>query len=97
MNLSPTKGREQKGVRPALVVSRRILNATSGLALVIPITSKEKGYPFEVKIEAGKIKGVALVDQVRSIDFKERKLKICARAENSIMSEIRGKMLALIS
>jgi mRNA interferase MazF len=73
LSFDPTRGREQQGTRPAVVISPKLYNRASGLALVCPITSKSKGYPFEVAIAADEgIEGVALVDQVRCIDWKAR-------------------------
>jgi len=95
-NFSPTTGREQKGVRPALVLSRAFLNEKSGLALVAPITSKQKHYPFEVVINSGEISGVALIDQVRSADYVARGFKFVASADDKIVEEAKGKFLSLI-
>src|SRR3989344_4795926 len=64
-NFSPSAGREQKGFRPGIVISRIFLNQPSGLAVICPITSKQKFYPFEVLIKTDKISGVALVDHAR--------------------------------
>ena len=79
-NFSPASGREQKGFRPAVVISRAFLNKPSGLAMICPITSKQKSYPFEVFIQTSKISGVALVDQARSIDYVARKFKFISQA-----------------
>ena len=94
-DFSPTNGREQKGVRPALVISRAILNKKNGLVVVIPITSQQKGYPFEVEIKAAKISGVALVDQVRSMDYVARKFKRVSRISETAFEEVRAKFMAL--
>jgi mRNA interferase MazF len=73
LSFSPQAGREQLGRRPALVLSPRAYNARVGLALCCPITSKRKGYPFEVPLpdEAG-VEGVVLADQARSVDWRAR-------------------------
>ncbi len=96
LNFSPTRGHEQKGFRPGLVVSRGILNKASGLALVVPITTHEKGYPFEVSIESAKVSGVALVDQVRSIDWQARSIKIVGRANPTTVDEVRAKLATML-
>lgn len=80
VDLDPTRGHEQRGKRPVVVVSSKLYNARAGLALVCPITSVVKGYPFEVAVRVKEISGVILVDQVRSIDWKERHLKRIASA-----------------
>ena len=67
-------GHEQRGKRPIVVVSRNIFNHASGFCWISPITSKQKGYPFEVVIPHGvcSISGVILGDQVRTIDWRAR-------------------------
>jgi len=64
MHFSPQAGHEQAGHRPALALSRRTCNVKTRLALCCPITSRMKGYPFEVAIEVREIAGVVLADQV---------------------------------
>ncbi len=96
-NFSPSVGREQKGVRPAIVVSRSIFNKSSGLAVVCPITSKRKAYPFEVLVEADQIHGFALIDQARAIDYNAREFKFIARASLSLVEEIKGKFISIVS
>ncbi|MFN2399009.1 MAG: endoribonuclease MazF [Gemmatimonadaceae bacterium] len=76
LEFDPRAGHEQAGRRPALVVSPMAYNAKVGLALVCPITSQVKGYPFEVAVPSGlKITGVILSDQIKSIDWRSRKAK----------------------
>lgn len=76
MQMDPTSGHEQSGHRQVVVLSPRSYNQPSGLALVIPITTKAKGYPFEVEVVVSKkTSGVALCDQLRTIDHRARKLK----------------------
>ena len=71
VNFNPQKGHEQKGKRPAIVISPYEYNKLTSLAIVCPITSKIKNYPFEVKIN-GIIQGVILADQIKSLDYKSR-------------------------
>ena len=71
LTFTPQSGREQAGRRPALVVSPSAYNSKVGLALVCPITSKVKGYPFEVPLPNGvPVQGVVLADQLRSLDWR---------------------------
>lgn len=72
LDFNPQLGHEQAGTRPALVISPSSYNDKSGLMLVCPITSKVKGYPFEVRIITKKIDGAILADQVRSLDWRAR-------------------------
>ena len=73
IDMSPQAGREQMGRRPALVLSPAAYNGASGLAVVCPIASRVKGYPFEVRIPDGlPVHGVVLADQIKSLDWRER-------------------------
>ena len=73
LDFSPQTGHEQAGRRPALVLSPASYNRVFGLALVCPITSRSKGFLWEVPVPAGlSISGVILTDQVRSLDWKQR-------------------------
>ncbi|OGI64777.1 hypothetical protein A3H53_00450 [Candidatus Nomurabacteria bacterium RIFCSPLOWO2_02_FULL_40_10] len=96
-NFSPSVGREQKGVRPAMVISRDIFNQSSGLAVVCPITSKQKNYPFEVLVEADQIYGFALIDQARAIDYNAREFKFISRAGAALIEEIKAKFISIVS
>lgn len=71
MDFSPSKGHEQGGRRPALVVSARKFNDVTGLMFVCPITSVQKEFTFEVPI-TGTIRGAVLTDQIRSVDWRYR-------------------------
>jgi mRNA interferase MazF len=67
LDFAPTKGHEQRGHRPAFIISPRIYSQKSSLALFMPITSHTKGYPFEVALPAGlKTQGVILSDRIKS-------------------------------
>ncbi len=73
LSFDPQRGREQHGRRPFLILSRRAYNEKTSLAVGVPITSKRKGYPFEVALRSGSsIGGVALVDQIKSLDWRVR-------------------------
>jgi mRNA interferase MazF len=73
LSLDPQRGREQSGRRPFLVLSPRTYNAKTSLAVGLPITSKRKGYPFEVPLKRGSsINGVVLADQIKSLDWRAR-------------------------
>jgi mRNA interferase MazF len=98
ITLDPSLGHEQKGRRPALVVSPRAYNAKSGLALVCPVTSHIKDYPFEVRCMVQNTESVILVDQIRSIDWKMRKVSKILKASPRVLQEVElllGKLLGL--
>lgn len=97
LSFDPTRGREQHGTRPAVVISPKLYNRASGSALVCPITSKSKGYPFEVAISANEgIAGVALVDQVRCIDWKARTARCIGVLTAEQISDVLAKLRALM-
>jgi len=98
LNFNPQAGHEQAGHRPALVLSPREYNEQSGVALFAPITSTVKGYPFEVELPpGGPIVGVVLADQVRSLDWRARRLTSAAIAPRQVVAETLGKVNALFS
>ena len=73
LQFSPQAGHEQAGHRPAFVISPEAYNRKTGLALVCPLTTQVKGYPFEVVVPPGqKAKGVILSDQIKNLDWKAR-------------------------
>lgn len=86
LQFKPQTGREQSGRRPALVLSHEDYNRVVGLGVFCSITSKEKGYPFEVKLPNGlEIEGVILADQIKSLDWKKRNAEyICSVDEPTI-------------
>ncbi len=95
LDFDPTRGREQRGHRPALVLSPAAYNRRADLLVCVPMTTATKGYPFEVEI-AGRRGGVALADQLKSIDWRTRRVKIAARASVDEVSEVRAKVRALL-
>lgn len=97
LEFDPQAGTEQAGHRPALVISPGSYNRKSGLALVCPITSRVKGYPFEVELPPGlEAKGAILCDQVRSLDWRARRGIRFASVPDSVMQEVTARILALV-
>jgi mRNA interferase MazF len=96
LNFNPQTGHEQTGKRPALVISPKEYNEKVGLAVFCPITSIEKGYPFEVKVKRGKIDGVILSDQVKSLDWKKREAEYIIKASIGEIEEVVSKLRILI-
>lgn len=96
VDFTPTSGTEQSGRRPALVISDRDYNDASGRALVMPITSRVRGWPFEVVLpDASPVQGVVLADQVRCIDWRARSARPAGAAPAAVLEEARGKLAAL--
>lgn len=96
IDFNPTRGHEQSKSRPALILSATVYNKKTGMAILCPITSVAKGYPFEVTLKSKKIEGVVLADQVRALDWKERGVKFCTKAKDSELNEVREKSALLI-
>ncbi len=95
LHFDPQAGHEQAGHRPALVLSPAAYNGKSGLMVCCPLTTRIKGYPFEVAI-AGKPDSVVLADQVKSLDWKARRATRKARVSAAELEEVRAKLRALI-
>lgn len=88
INFNPQAGHEQGGHRPALVLSKQVFNKT-GLAIVCPITSQIKGYPFEVRLQkASTISGVVLSDHIKSLDWRARNAKPGEPAGREVMDQV---------
>jgi mRNA interferase MazF len=97
LSFEPQAGREQAGRRPVLVLSPASYNAKVGLALVCPITSKSKGYPFEVPVPPEMpIQGVVLADQLRSLDWQARKAERIGRLPDPVLDDVKAKIHALL-
>ena len=93
----PQADHEQAGRRPALVLSPLVYNAKSGLALVCPITSQRKGYPFEVAVSVGSVAtGTILADQLRSIDWRARRAERLGECPTDTVEQVRARLAPLL-
>jgi mRNA interferase MazF len=98
INFDPHVGHEQAGWRPGLVLSPAAYNRATGLALVCPITSQVKGYPFEVRLPPGlPITGVVLADHVKSLDWRARRAEYSGEAPLAIVDEVLDKLQTLLN
>jgi len=89
VTFDPQSGHEQRGRRPALVVSNTLFNEQTGLAIVCPITNADRGYPFHVAVTNDPdVRGFVMVEQVKSIDFRARKAKLIGRASNDVLDVV---------
>lgn len=89
ITFDPQAGHEQKGRRPALVVSKGLFNSSTGLAIVCPITNTDRGFPFHVPIpEISSLSGFVMVEQVKSVDFRARRVRRVERRNNELLSEV---------
>ncbi len=88
LTFDPRSGHEQRGRRPALVVSKDLFNKHTGLCIACPITSARRDYPFHVSIPEGqKVSGFVMVEQVKSIDFRSRKARRIGKAPSELLEE----------
>lgn len=84
----PQAGHEQKGRRPALVISHTAFNQRTGLALVCPITKTDRKFPFHVPVSDSKISGFVMAEQVKSIDFRARHAKRAGKASMEVLDDV---------
>ena len=96
LEFDPQAGHEQAGRRPALVVSPALYNGKSGLMVCCPLSTKIKGYPFEVPTTVDGQVGVVLSDQVKSLDWKVRKAKKGGSVPESVLLQVRARIKALL-
>lgn len=97
LDFDPQTGREQRGHRPALIVSPREYNRKTGLALACPITSQIKGYPFEVRVqESSGIDGVVLSDHIKNLDWKARNARYVCTVSDDVLNGVRRKIILLL-
>lgn len=89
VTFDPQSGHEQKGRRPALVVSNTLFNERTGLAIVCPLTTANRGYPFHVAVTGGpQVEGFVMVEQVKSIDYRARQAKAIGKASGELLDEV---------
>ena len=98
IDFNPQSGREQAGRRPALVLTPSAYNRKVGLAIVCPVTSHAKDYPFETALPPGlRIHGVVLADHVRSLDWRARRAEFICATPAEVVDDVAAKVQALIS
>ena len=89
LTFGPQSGHEQRGRRPALVVSNDLFNKHTGLCISCPITNTRRDHPFHVSVPAGDVvTGVVMVEQVKSIDFRSRKARRLGKAPAEMLDEV---------
>lgn len=97
LQFNPQQGREQAGKRPALVLSPGSYNAKTGLAVLCPVTSHAKGYPFEVPLPHGmKTTGVILADHIKSLDWKVRGARTLEHVSPDVLAQVLAKLGTLL-
>ncbi|MCF6319315.1 MAG: type II toxin-antitoxin system PemK/MazF family toxin [Proteobacteria bacterium] len=97
VNFNPQSGHEQKGRRPALVVSNKLFNQATGMAMVCPITNTSRKIPFHVRVnDKSSLTGFVMVEQMKSIDYKARKVKFIEKAHQHIVDDVLSLLDACI-
>ena len=97
LSFDPHAGHEQAGRRPAFVLSPESYNRKTNLLLACPVTSRVKGYPFEVALPSDlPVSGVILADQIKSLDWKARKAEFVARTPVSVIEDVLSLVLPLL-
>ena len=98
ITLNPQAGHEQAGRRPAVILSPRVYNGKVGLAILCPITSRVKNYPFEVELPEGlPVRGVVLSDQVKSLDWRARDAELICVLPLEAIEEVLQKLGTLLA
>ena len=95
LTFDPQAGHEQAGRRPALVLSPARYNATRGMMICCPMTSRLKGYVFEVGVGADPPSAV-LVDQIKSLDWRARGARPKGKVNSQVLVEVQAKLRALL-
>lgn len=98
LDFTPQSGHEQRGARPALVVSNDFFNQHTGLALVCPLTSTRRDYPLHVEVmDSPAVHGYIMVEQTRSIDYRARNAAFIARAPVELVEEVCARLRACLA
>jgi len=90
LTFDPQVGHEQKGRRPALIISNEVFNKALGLALACPITNTYRDFPFHVEVSSDKLTGFIMTEQIKSIDFKARKVKFIEKVDEKTLNQVLG-------
>jgi len=97
LDFDPQVGREQAKRRPALVLTDMRYNRASGLAVVCPLTSKRKPYPFALPVTVDDVEGAILVDQLKSVDWAGRRSEFHSRVPAPLLNKVRQYIAVLLS
>jgi len=88
LTFDPQSGHEQKGRRPAIIISNKVFNQHLGLAFACPITNTKRDFPFHIKVDSEQLTGFIMVEQMKSIDYKSRKIKFIEKAKQETIDEV---------
>lgn len=96
LSFDPQAGHEQKGRRPALVVSNSSFNKKLGLTIVCPITNTNRNFPLHVKLEAENLQGFIMCEQIKSIDYNARNVQFIEKIDDEILNQVLGITKSII-
>jgi mRNA interferase MazF len=96
LSFDPQSGHEQRGRRPAVIVSNKTFNRYLGLAFACPITNTKRDFPFHVKVQSQNITGYIMGEQMKSIDYNARGIKFIEKADQKTINQILGIVDSII-
>ncbi len=96
IHLESRKGHEQKGRRPALVLTPQRYNEVNDLMMVCPITSRDRKFPFQIPFQGEKVGGLIMIDQLRTIDWKSRQVEFVEFLDEEIQQEVTAKLETIL-
>jgi len=97
VDFDPQAGHEQKGRRPALVISNDFFNSFSAMYMLCPITKTDKSHPFHIPLDdKTKTNGVILLDQARVFDVKARNFEFIERLPQDILDKAKNLLIGFI-
>ena len=96
LNFDPQSGHEQKGRRPAIIISNKTFNKYLGLAFACPITNTKRDFPFHIKVQSQNITGYIMAEQMKSIDYNARNIKFVEKANQKTINQILGIIDSII-
>jgi mRNA interferase MazF len=96
LSFDPQSGHEQKGRRPAMIVSNKTFNKHLGLAFACPITNTKRDFPFHIEVRSENITGFIMAEQMKSIDYHSRNIKFIEKANQKTINQILGIIDSII-
>jgi len=99
INFNPTRGHEQRGNRPALVVSPATFNARTNTLWACPITNQQRGWPFETSLDNfdTQTSGAIRADQIKTLDFNSRGFTFKEKAPSDVTADVLAKIRAVLA
>ena len=90
LTFDPSAEHEQQGRRPALIISNEVFNQHLGLAIACPITNTDRNFPFHIKVDSKQLTGFIMTEQIKSIDYKVRKVKFVEKVSEEVLQRVLG-------